>query len=116
MQKQTDAIRVPGDDEPEMTTETGDIHFSRRYDPRSGLAKVVIESEYAAKDAIKALDYDRTQRSWDSYLEAWAANLKDLNHMVRELRDTDHTVTVSLDVAKAFEEYDRGGQFLPDER
>lgn len=111
-----DIISVPAEGEPQMVSEPGTIHFDRRFDPVRGLAKVVIETEYEARDALMALDAERTQRQWDDHISAWTANLKDLNHMAETLSDTDHSVTVAVDAAQAFESYKGGKTFLPGRR
>ena len=108
-------LRVPSEGEPQLTDDEGAIHLSHRVDPRRGLAKVAIQTDGPDEgDSLKAaLDYDRTQREWDARNNQWTANLRSLNRITEALSDTEHTVTVDMDVARTFSDYERGGKFLP---
>lgn len=49
--------------------------------------KAVLDSPYDAKDAIKALEWDETHRSWDPERSAWTVDASALPAVAESLRD-----------------------------
>jgi hypothetical protein len=60
--------------------------------------KLKIDSPFAAKDAIKSLEFDETHRSWDSNSETWDIDVDGLDTAVEKLTSEGFNVKVSNDL------------------
>lgn len=69
-----------------------------------------------AKETMKELDYRRTGRAWDKVADGWTVKMTALNDVIRHFVDAGYDVTVDLAVARAFDEYGRTEQFMPEFR
>jgi hypothetical protein len=77
-------------------TVTADRILQTEYGPKVG-----IDSPYEAKDAIKALDFDETHRSWDSQKEIWTVDLDAIDQVREKLTDEGFKIEISNDVLEA---------------
>lgn len=118
------SVNAVFDDDGDWTSdEESEVHVARYFQPGGRRTKMVVEipppweeGGEELKELMMDLDHSETHREWDPAAEGWTVDLSELNRLVRHFTEAGREVSVDLDVVRTFEDYSRGGQFMPERR